>query len=47
VRVAGVLGVPVEAVEAAIAAGELPASFDGADWQVPMRAVAPFGRSVG
>jgi len=45
--VAALLGLPVESVHAAIAAGDLPATFDGTDWQVPMWAVAPFGRSVG
>jgi hypothetical protein len=44
--VAGYLGMPLEWVQAAIDADELPARFDGEQWQVPLWAISTVGRTA-
>jgi hypothetical protein len=44
--VASAAGVPLHRVVAAIDAGELPARYDGQQWQVPLWAIPAFQRGV-
>jgi len=44
--VAGLLGLPVAQVQAAVDAGELAATSEGSEWRVPLWAIAGYSRGV-